>query len=43
VSADELTRHLHDLATVARSTVPGFERLRRIRAELETAAVAPDL
>jgi hypothetical protein len=43
VSAKELTCHLHDLATVVRSTAPGFERLRRLRAELETAAAAPDL
>ncbi|GIE82461.1 hypothetical protein Aph02nite_84110 [Actinoplanes philippinensis] len=43
MSADELTRHLHDLATVVRSAAPGIERLRRDRAELETAAAAPDL
>ncbi|MEU4164912.1 hypothetical protein [Actinoplanes sp. NPDC026670] len=43
MSATELTRHLHDLATVVCSTAPGLERLRRVRAELETAAVAPDL
>jgi hypothetical protein len=43
MSADELTCRLRDLATVVRSIAPGFERLRRIRAELETAAAAPDL
>ncbi|MBB2943516.1 hypothetical protein FB565_003229 [Actinoplanes lutulentus] len=41
--ANELICHLHDLATVFRSTAPGLERLRRIRAEAETAAAAPDL
>ncbi|GIE92348.1 hypothetical protein [Actinoplanes regularis] len=43
MSANELTRHLRDLATVVRSTAPGLERLRQTRAELETAAAAPDL
>ncbi|MFD1365414.1 hypothetical protein [Actinoplanes sichuanensis] len=43
MTAKELTSRLHDLATVVRSTAPGLERLRRLRAELETAAVAADL
>ncbi|GAA4978153.1 hypothetical protein [Actinoplanes utahensis] len=43
MSADELTYHLHDLATIVRSTAPSLERLHRIRGELETAAIAPDL
>ncbi|WP_433788851.1 hypothetical protein [Actinoplanes sp. CA-252034] len=43
MSANELTRLLDDLATVVRSTAPGLARLRLTRAELETAAAAPDL